>query len=253
MRFERKVVIVTGAGTGIGEATAMMFAREGARVVVADSDAGNGAQAAERIGGTGAECHFIQVDVSRADQVKALIEDTVSRFGAIDILVNNAGVYTKGDAVTTPEEEWDRILGVNAKGAFLCSKYAIPFMIETGKGTIVNIASEAGIVGLPNQVAYNVSKAAVIMLTKSMAVDFASRGIRVNAVCPGTTETPLVKKALEKEKDPRSARKALEQCRPANRLGRPEEIAAAVLAMASDELGYATGSALVIDGGYTAQ
>jgi len=253
MKLEKRVAIVTGAGTGIGEATALLLAREGARVVVADSDPAGGSRVAAGIRDAGGEAHFFQVDVSRADQVEALVRDAVERFGGIDILVNNAGIYAKGDAATTTEEQWERILAVNAKGAFLCSKYALPVMIQSGKGTIVNIASEAGIVGIRNQVAYNVSKAAVIMLTRSMAIDFAPHGIRVNAVCPGTTETPLVEEALKMEKDPRRARQELEQCRPANRLGRPEEIAAAVLALASDELAYATGSALVIDGGYTAQ
>jgi NAD(P)-dependent dehydrogenase (short-subunit alcohol dehydrogenase family) len=155
--------------------------------------------------------------------------------------------------VEMTEEDWDRILDVNLKGVFLCSKYCIPEMIKVGGGTIVNIGSEAGIVGIRNQVAYNVSKSGVIALTKSMAIDFAAHNIRVNCVCPGTTETPLVKAAVERAPDPGAARRALEEVRPANRLGQPEEIAAGILYLASAESLYATGSILSIDGGYTAQ
>jgi NAD(P)-dependent dehydrogenase (short-subunit alcohol dehydrogenase family) len=196
---------------------------------------------------------FIKVNVAKVNDVKKMVEETLKHYEKIDILVNNAGIYTKGDVVATSEEDWDRILDVNLRGVYLCCKYTIPEMIKKGGGSIVNIASEAGLVGIKNQVVYNVSKAAVIMLTKSTAIDFADKGIRVNNVCPGTTETPLVRAAIQKEKDPKKARKALEECRPANRLGRPEEIASAILYMASDEPGYATGSSLVIDGGYTAQ
>lgn len=253
MKLKDKVAIITGAGAGIGYATALLFAKEGAKVVVADLDPKAGKETLNRIKKDGGSGLFIKANVAKVNDVRKMVEETLKHYGKIDILVNNAGNYTKGDVVTTSEENWDRILDVNLRGIYLCSKYTIPEMIKKGGGSIVNVASEAGLVGIKNQVVYNVSKAAVIMLTKSTAIDFADKGIRVNNVCPGTTETPLVRAAIQKEKDPKKARKALEECRPANRLGRPEEIASAILYMASDEPGYATGSSLVIDGGYTAQ
>ena len=253
MRLVGKVAIITGAGAGIGFATALLFAKEGAKVVVADCDPEKGAEAVSLIREKGGEAIFIQVDVSKADNVKDMVETTVERYGKLDILVNNAGIYSQADVVETEEDDWDRILNVNLKGVFLCSKYSIPEMIKGGGGSIVNIGSEAGIVGIKNQVAYNVSKSGVIALTKSTAIDFAAYNIRVNCVCPGTTETPLVKAAVERASDPLAARRALEQVRPANRLGQPGEIAAGILYLASDESPYATGAILSIDGGYTAQ
>jgi NAD(P)-dependent dehydrogenase (short-subunit alcohol dehydrogenase family) len=253
MRLAGKVAIITGAGVGIGRATALLFAKEGAKVVVADRGPEGGAKTASLINENGGVAIFVQVDVSKAADVKKMLETTLERYTKLDILVNNAGVYTQANVVETAEEEWDRILDVNLKGAFLCSKYCIPEMLKGGGGCIVNVGSEAGIVGIKNQVAYNVSKSGIIALTKSTAIDFAPHNIRVNCVCPGTTETPLVQAALERASDRVAARRALEAIRPANRLGRPEEIAAGILYLASDESPYATGSVLSIDGGYTAQ
>lgn len=253
MRLAGKVAIITGAGAGIGRATALFFAKEGAEVVVADCDPEKGAKSVRLIKENGGVAIFVQVDVSKAANVKNMVKTTVETYGKLDILINNAGIYAQANVVEVAEEEWDRILDVNLKGVFLCSKYSIPEMIKGGGGSIVNIGSEAGIVGIKNQVAYNVSKSGVIALTKSMAIDFAAHNIRVNCVCPGTTETPLVEAALERAPDPAAARRAVEEVRPANRLGRPEEIAAGILYLASDESPYATGSILSIDGGYTAQ
>ncbi len=253
MRLKDKVAIITGAGAGIGQAAALLFAKEGAKVVVADLDPKAGKETLNQIKQNGGNGFFVKVNVANVNNVKRMIQESLKNYGKIDILVNNAGIYMKGDVVSTSEGDWDRILNVNLRGVYLSSKYTILEMIKKGGGSIVNVASEAGLVGIKNQVVYNVSKAAVIMLTKSIAIDFAEKGIRINNVCPGTTETPLVEAAIQKEKDPKKARKALEECRPANRLGKPEEIASAILSMASDELGYATGSSLVIDGGYTAQ
>jgi NAD(P)-dependent dehydrogenase (short-subunit alcohol dehydrogenase family) len=253
MRLAGKVAVITGAGVGIGRSTALLFAKEGAKVVVADYDSERGAETVGIIREDGGEATFIQVDVSKAADAERMARATVETYGKLDILVNNAGIYMQADAVEMTEEDWDRILDVNLKGVFLCSKYCIPEMIKGGGGSIVNIGSEAGIVGIKNQVAYNVSKSGIIALTKSTAIDFAAHNIRVNCVCPGTTETPLVKAALERAPDPAAARRALEEVRPANRLGRPEEIAAGILYLASDESPYATGSILSIDGGYTAQ
>jgi len=253
MRLAGKAAIITGAGAGIGRVTAHLFAEEGAEVVVADCDPEAGAETVRLIEEDGGVAIFVQVDVSKAADVKKMVNRTVERYGKLDILINNAGIYAQADVVEATEVKWDRILDVNLKGVFLCSRYSIPEMIKSGGGSIVNIGSEAGIVGIKNQVAYNVSKSGVIALTKSMAIDFAAHNIRVNCVCPGTTETPLVKAAVERAPDPAAARRALEEVRPANRLGRPEEIAAGILYLASDESPYATGSILSIDGGYTAQ
>jgi hypothetical protein len=250
VNFEDKVVIITGAAAGIGRATAIAFAEKDAKVVVTDIDVEKGKQTSSLIGG---DAFFIEINVADSESVKNMVKEVTKRFGRIDILVNNAGIYYQGDVIETTEEEWDKVIAVNLKGVYLCSHYVLPIMLRGNGGVVVNVASEAGLVGIAGQVAYNASKAGVISLTKSMAVDFARQGVRVNAVCPGTTETPLVKNALKKSKDPEKERRKLEECRPLNRLGRPEEIAAAILAMASDNLGYATGSVLSIDGGYTAQ
>jgi NAD(P)-dependent dehydrogenase (short-subunit alcohol dehydrogenase family) len=250
VNFEDKVVIVTGAAVGIGRATAIAFAEKDARVVVTDIDVEKGKQTSSLIGG---DAFFIEINVANSESVKNMVKEVTKRFGRIDILVNNAGIYYQGDIIETTEEEWDKVIAVNLKGVYLCSHYVIPVMLRGNGGVVVNVASEAGLVGIAGQVAYNASKAGVISLTKSMAVDFGRQGVRVNAVCPGTTETPMVKNALKKSKDPEKERRKLEEYRPLNRLGRPEEIAAAILAMASDHLGYATGSVLSIDGGYTAQ
>lgn len=250
MNFKDKVVIVTGAAVGIGRATAIAFAEKDAKIVVADIDIKKGKQISSLIGGN---AFFIEINVADNESVKNMVKEVTNRFERIDILVNNAGIYYQGNVIETPEEEWDKVIAVNLKGMYLCSHYVIPVMLARNGGVVINVASEAGLVGIAGQVAYNVSKAGAISLTKSMAVDFARKGVRVNAVCPGTTETPLVKNALKKSKDPEKARRKLEECRPLNRLGRPVEIAAAILAMASDDLGYATGSILSIDGGYTAK
>lgn len=253
MRLANKVAIITGAGAGIGRATALLFAREGAKVVVVDCDRNAGEETIALIAKEGRDATFVPVDVSKAADVQRMVKTTLDRYDTLDILVNNAGIYTQGDVVETTEEDWHRILGVNLTGVFLCSKYCAPAMIESGQGAIVNIASEAGIVGIKNQVAYNVSKSGVIALTKSMALDFAPHNVRVNCLCPGRTLTPLVEQVIAEAEDPESTRRALEEDRPVNRMGKPEEIAAGILFLASDESTYATGSVLAIDGGYTAQ
>jgi len=253
MNFKDKVVIITGAGTGIGRATAIAFAQRDAHVVIAGRDSLKGEETVSIIKANEKESCFVKLNLTDTDSVKDMVNKVKNKYGTIDILINNAGIYCKGDAVETSEEEWDRVMSVNLKGMYLCCHYVLPIMRKQEHGVIVNVSSEAGLVGIKGQVAYNVSKAGVISLTKSMAVDFASRGIRINAVCPGTTETPLVLKVLEKAENPDELRNSLESCRPLNRLGKPEEIAMAILAMSSEELAYATGSIMVIDGGYTAK
>ena len=253
MRFQGKVSVVTGAGVGIGQAAAVAFAREGASVVVVDRSRENGESATQALQREGLQGLFVLADVSNETDVRRMVEQVVARWGRLDILVNNAGIYTQGDVTQTSLDDWNRIMAVNLTGAFLCAKYVVPVMVNHGGGVIVNVASEAGLVGIKGQVAYNVSKAGMIALTKSCAVDLAGQGIRVNAVCPGTTDTPLVRDAVSHAPDPAAARRRLEAVRPLNRLGTPEEIASAILYLASSESGYATGAALSIDGGYTAQ
>lgn len=251
MRLADRVAIITGAASGMGRATALLFAREGAKVVVADCDGNTGEETVGLIEKEGGEAAFVPVDVSKAADAERMVKTTVDRYGALDILVNNAGIYAQGDVLETTEEEWHRILGVNLTGVFLCSKYSVPAMIKAGGGAIVNVASEAGIVGIQNQVSYNVSKSGVVALTKSMALDFARHNIRVNCLCPGRTLTPLVEKVIIEAEDPDAMRRTLSEDRPLRRMGRPEEIAAGILFLVSEECTYATGSILVIDGGYT--
>lgn len=253
MRFQGRVVAVTGASKGIGRATAVRFGQEGARVALLDVDAEGSRSVVDEVKTAGGQAIFLQADVSREDDVRRAVEQVMQAWGRLDVLVNNAGIYVQGDAAETPTEAWQRVLATNLTGAFLTIKYAIPAMERTGGGAIINIASEAGLVGIQGQVAYNVSKGGVVALTRSCAVDLAGRGIRVNCVCPGTTDTPLVQAAVGRSPDPAAARRRLEQARPLNRLGTPEEIAAAILFLASDEVAYATGSILSVDGGYTAQ
>lgn len=253
MRLRNKIAIITGAGSGIGRTTALLFSEEGAQVAIVEIDKERGQDTVDMITRKGREGLFIPTDITDPSQVKSMVTKVIEAYGKINILVNNAGLYVQGDVVNTNEEQWDRIMAVNLRAAFLCCKYNIPQMIESGGGVVINVSSEAGIVAIKNQVAYNTSKAGLISLTKSIALDFASQNIRANCVCPGTTQTPLVASALAKQADPERARREVEKVRPANRLGKPEEIAYGILYLASDESPYATGAVLSIDGGYTAQ
>ena len=252
LRFDGTVIIVTGGSMGIGEAAARLFAKQGGRAVIASRDGAQAEAVCASIRDAGGTAIHVGTDVSREADVTELIAFTLKEFGRLDVLVNNAGVYMQGDVAATARADWDKILAVNLTGAFLCTKYALDALSES-RGAIVNVSSEAGLVGIAGQVAYNVSKAGMIALTRSCAVDLAGRGIRVNCVCPGTTATPLVEAAVARAADPPAARRKLEECRPMNRLGTSEEIASAVLYLASDEAGYATGAVLSADGGYTAQ
>lgn len=249
--LEGKLVLVTGGERGIGKAIAEKFVEAGSTVAIVGIDRDNGEKTAEELG---RKAEFYYADVSNEKEVKELTKEVKEKQGIVEILVNNAGIHREGDLETTSYEDWRRVLTVNLDGVFLISKYFLTeHMKPEGRGVIVNIGSEAGIDAFENQVAYNVSKAAVIHLTKSIAVDFAEDGIRANAVCPGTTYTPLVEQVLEEAENPEETREFLESIRPLDRLGEPDEIASAVISLAADELGYATGAILSIDGGSTAQ
>ncbi|MDR0651988.1 MAG: SDR family oxidoreductase [Synergistaceae bacterium] len=247
-RFKGHTVIITGASSGIGRKTAELFLSEGAKIVVFDTDE-NGA--ASFISETDGVVRFFHVDVTSEDNVKDAVAAADKAFGSIDVLVNCAGVFAEGDVAGTDLETWRRILDVNLTGTFLCMKYALGTMLSRGSGNIVNIASEAGLAAIHGQAAYNVSKAAVIMLTKSAARDYAARGVRVNCVCPGRIMTPLVQKIIDASPSPRETFENLSYDRPMMRMGTTLDIANACLALASDEMPYATGCVMSVDGGYT--
>jgi NAD(P)-dependent dehydrogenase (short-subunit alcohol dehydrogenase family) len=245
-----KVAIITGAASGIGLAAARRFVAEGAKVVVADvQDASHEVGEMTKQGG---EAIFLQVDVSSEAQVDRLIERTVAAYGRLDVLVNCAGVELSKKITDTSEAEWDRLMSVNLKGVFLCSKAAIPVMQRNG-GVIVNVASELGLVGGSEIAAYCASKGGVVQLTKAMAVDHAGDGIRVNCVCPGPVSTPLLEAIIRASSDPEGERRRIAEKTLLKRLGRPEEIANVILFLASEESSYLTGSVVAADGGWTAQ
>jgi NAD(P)-dependent dehydrogenase (short-subunit alcohol dehydrogenase family) len=244
-----KVALITGGASGIGRATAELFSREGAAVAIIDIDAKSGEAAVESISRTGSEAIFIRCDVTKADQCGQAVDRVVKRWGRLDILFNNAGVTRRASVLETSEEEWDRVMDVNAKSIFLMSKAALPVMIRGGGGSIVNTASGWGLVGGKDAVSYCASKGAVIQLTKAMAIDHGPEGIRVNAVCPGDTDTPML--ANEAQQLGRTREEILADSveRPLQRVGRPEEVASAVLYLASASASFTTGTTLVVDGG----
>jgi meso-butanediol dehydrogenase / (S,S)-butanediol dehydrogenase / diacetyl reductase len=253
MRLKGKVCIVTGGGSGIGRATCLLFAREGASVVVADKRQ----EAAEAVAAEGAAAGATllptMMDVSRDDDAKRVVHQTVDAFGRLDVLVNNAGYGFAGTVVDTDEQAWDDLMAVNVRGVYLCSRHAIPAMAKNGGGAIVNTASVVAAVGIRNRAAYCASKGAVAALTRAIAIDHVAEGIRCNAVAPGTIDTPYFDEILRKSPVAADSRKALEARQLLGRLGTPEEIAAGILFLASDESRFATGTILTIDGGMTAQ
>ncbi len=249
MRLQGKVAIITGGAHGMGESEALIFAREGAAVVVADVDQGAGEQVAAKITGNGGRARFARLDVTDERGWQDVIRDTVAAYGRLDILVNNAGVSGSSDPDITSSQAWDLIMGVNAKGVFLGMKHAVPAMRQGGGGAIVNISSISGFVGQDRlHMAYNASKGAVRIMTKSAAVQHARDGIRVNSVHPGFMPPMRTSKVSA---DP-AWRKPFLDAVPLRREGRVEEVAHAVLFLASDEASYITGTELVVDGGFLA-
>lgn len=230
-----------------------MFAKEKAKVVVVCRTAKNGEETVKTIKDSGGEAMFVQANVSKASEVEHMVEETIKKYGKIDVLFNNAGTQTPNTSVTeVTEEEWDRVINTNLKGVFLCSKYTIPHMIENGRGSIINVSSDLGLVADKGYAAYCASKGGVIMLTKSMAIDYASYNIRVNCLCPANISTPQFDYCIAAFDNPEERRKKLTQTIPLGRVGKPEEIANVVLFLASDLSSYITGATIVVDGGRTA-
>jgi NAD(P)-dependent dehydrogenase (short-subunit alcohol dehydrogenase family) len=252
MRLNNKVALITGGTSGIGEATALLFAQEGAEVAITARNRQRGAAVLERIKEVGSEAMFFQADVSIAGDCRRAVEETVAAFGRLDILFNNAGVFYPHTALECSEKEWDEQIDINLKGTFLMSKFALPVMIAQSCGVIINNASGWGIVGGDHAVAYCASKGGVVLMTKAMAIDHGAKGIRVNCICPGDVETPMLPadaKMRGLKWEDYIAGCAL---RPLGRVGTASEIAKAVLFLASDDSSFMTGAALVVDGGGTA-
>jgi NAD(P)-dependent dehydrogenase (short-subunit alcohol dehydrogenase family) len=248
-RLDGKIAVITGAGGGMGREAAIVFVREGARVCAADVDAAAAEETAGLCDGT-AFAHA--VDVSEEEQVTAMMRATAARFGGIDVLYNNAGISPADDAgiLETSVEAWQRVQDVNAKGVFLCCKHGIPFLLERGGGSIINVASFVAVVGAAtSQISYTASKGAVLALSRELGVQFARQGIRVNALCPGTVETPLLQRIWGD--DPAAAQRRLVHI-PPGRLAQPREIVNAALFLASDESSYVNGATFLVDGGITA-
>ncbi len=252
MRLAGKTALITGGNSGIGRATALLFAAEGAAVTLTGRDRERGEGVRAEIERSGGKALFISCDVSVAQQCRQAVEETVRAFGRLDILFNNAGVFYPHTALDCSEEEWDRQLDINLKGTFLMSKYALPHMIAQGGGVIVNNSSGWGVVGGDAAVAYCASKGGVVLLTKAMAIDHGRQGIRVNCICPGDVETPMLPDDARQRGMKWEDYLAGAANRPMGRVGTAEEIAKSVLFLACDESSFMTGAALVVDGGGTA-
>jgi NAD(P)-dependent dehydrogenase (short-subunit alcohol dehydrogenase family) len=244
-----KRALITGGASGIGRATALLFAREGAALSVVDLDEAGGQAVAQTIVDSGGQAIFLRCDVSLATDCQRAVQQTVNRLGGLDILFNNAGIIRRATVVDTTEEEWDRVMAVNVKSIFLLSKYAVPVMARSGGGVIVNTSSGWGLVGGRRAVSYCASKGAVVNMTRAMALDHGAQNIRVNCVCPGDTDTGLLRSEARQLGQAEEDFLAQAADRPLRRIGTPEEVAQAVLYLASDRSSFVTGAALVVDGG----
>lgn len=252
MRLANQSVLITGGTSGIGEATALLFAREGGRVAITGRDESRGQRVVEAIVKNGSHAIFVRTDVRKASDCQKAVDETIRAFGRVDILFNNAGVFYSHDTIECSEEEWDEQIDINLKGTFLMSKAALPGMIAQGYGVIINNSSGWGIVGGDKAVAYCASKGGVVLMTKAMAIDHGRQGVRVNCICPGDVETPM----LPQDAKTRGLKweDYIAGCanRPLGRVGTADEIAKAVLFLATDDSSFMTGAALVVDGGGTA-
>lgn len=250
MKLKDKIAIVTGAGSGIGHETAKLFAAEGALVVVADKNLAAAEAVAAEIG---SRARAVGVDVARSAEVKAMIDGAVAAHGRLDILVNNAGYGIVGTVVDVEEDDWNALMAVNVNGVYLGCKYAIPHMARGGGGAIVNTASTTSRVGIRDRAAYVTSKGAVAAMTRAMALDHVDQKVRINAVAPGTIESPYYAKIIGTGPNAETTRRALEARQPMGRMGQPAEIARAILFLASDDSSFCTGTILFADGGWTAR
>jgi NAD(P)-dependent dehydrogenase (short-subunit alcohol dehydrogenase family) len=250
-RLQDKVTIITGGASGMGRVAARMFAAEGAKVVVADVTEPAAQSVVDEVKAAGGQAVAVVADVSKEADAKRMVEEAVAAFGRVDVLYNNAGIMPEADhsVIDTAVDDWDRVMAVNVRGVFLGCKYAIPKMLEQGSGSVINISSFVALIGCSNpQDAYTASKGAVLALTKSLAVQFAPKGVRTNAICPGPVETPLLMDWLVKDEEAKRIRLARN---PTGRFGKPEEIVNMAIYLASDESRWTNGAAMVVDGGIT--
>ncbi len=254
MRLKGKIAVISGVGTGQGRAASLLFSKEGAKIVGCDWKPEAGEETVKQVKAAGGEMIFVKADVSSSSDCEQVIRTAVSTHGRIDVLYNNAGVgfsapLAMGDILSTPEEDWDRVLAINLKSMFLMSKFAIPEMIKTGGGSIVNTASIAALIGSEAAHAYTASKGGMIALSRALAVEFGPKNIRSNCICPGAIDTPMIAPVV----DPLRASGEQFMASPIQRLGTPEDIANCALYLASDEAGFVTGATFVVDGGFIAQ
>lgn len=249
MKLAGRVALVTGGGSGLGEAAARLMANEGARVVIADFDVRAGQAVVEAIKAAGGESVFMPVDVAKAASVEGMVQGGLIHYGRVDVLLTSAGVFSPGSVLDTTEADWDRHLNINLKGTFLCAKFCLPPMLKQGRGSIITMGSVAGMHAIARNAAYGPSKAGVIYLTELIALEHGAGGIRANCVCPGNIETPMLLQSIAREPNPEQVMQKANQASVLGRLGKPEEVAQAILFLASDDSAYITGSTLVVDGG----
>ena len=251
MRLEGRKAIITGGGAGIGEAIAKAFAKEGASVVLADMDLETTEGGAAALRDDGHTAHAVQCDVRDGKSVADMVGEAAQRLGSIDTIVNNAGWGRAGKLLETSEEDWDRMMDVNVKGVFLVSKHTLPYLLDSGGGCIINMASVAGVVGVPDRTAYCASKGGVISLTRAIALDYVEQGLRCNSISPGTVDTPWVGRMTAQFPDPEATWAEMVARQPMGRLGQPDEVAAGAVYLASDDAAFITGTNIIIDGGMT--
>jgi NAD(P)-dependent dehydrogenase (short-subunit alcohol dehydrogenase family) len=249
MRLAGKVALITGAGAGIGRASALLFAREGAAVAVVDRNAETARETAETIANEGGKALSIEADVTQSEAVQRMFQEALRAFGKLDIIFNNAGTVAQGRIEETTEAQWEEQIATTLTSVFLGCKYGIPVLRAQGGGVIINMASAAGVIGIINRAAYSAAKGGVVALTRAVALDHAQENIRVVYLAPATIETPSLRERINTSPDPVSARKAFEARQPVGRIGQPEDVAYAALYLASDEAAFLTGCGVAVDGG----